>query len=110
MASAANTPRVRRGWTLLLAFLFGAGLVSGGWAWWTDRRYKNAMEEIESEIVVGRYVIACRNLDKLLAWKADPNGEIVYLLGSCELARGRNPAAGAAWRASRLGPHSRRKR
>ena len=70
---------------------------AGGWAWWTDRRYQSAMEEIESEIVAGRYAIACRNLNKLLSWKADPNGGIVYLLGSCELARGRNQAAGEAW-------------
>ena len=55
------------------------------------------MEEIESEIMAGRYAIACRNLDKLLSWKADPNGGIVYLLGSCELARGRNQAADEAW-------------
>ena len=53
--------------------------------------------EIESEIMAGRYAIACRNLDKLLSWKADPDGGIVYLLGSCELARGRNQAAGEAW-------------
>ena len=97
VATAANTTRVRPLWRLLLAFLCAAGLVSGCWAWWTDRRYKSAMEEIESEIVVGRYAIACRNLDKLLSWKADPNGEIVYLLGSCELARGRKQAAGEAW-------------
>jgi enediyne biosynthesis protein E4 len=55
------------------------------------------MEEIESEIMAGRYAIACRNLDKLLSWKADRKGGIVYLLGSCELARGRNQAAGEAW-------------
>jgi thioredoxin-like negative regulator of GroEL len=97
VATAANTTRVRRLWRLLLACLCAAGLVSGCWAWWTDRRYKSAMEEIESEVVVGRYAIACRNLDKLSSWKADPNGEIVYLLGSCELARGRNQAAGEAW-------------
>jgi len=55
------------------------------------------MAEIESAIAAGRYAIACRNLEKLLAWKADPNGGIVYVLGSCELARGRNQAAGEAW-------------
>ena len=55
------------------------------------------MKEIEAEIVAGRYSIACRNLDKLLSWKADPTGEIVYLLGSCELARGRKQAAANAW-------------
>jgi tetratricopeptide (TPR) repeat protein len=81
----------------LLAFLWGAGLVSGGWAWWTDRRYKSAMEEIESEIMAGRNAIACRNLNKLLSWKADPSGRILYLLGSCELAQGRNQPADEAW-------------
>ena len=87
----------RRRWRLLLALFVGAGLIGGGWAWWTDRRYQSAMEEIESQIVAGRYAIACRNLDKLLSWKADPNGGIVYLLGSCELARGRTQAAVEAW-------------
>ena len=70
-----------------------------GWPGLVDEiaRYQSAMAEIESEIMAGRYAIACRNLDKLLSWKADPNGGIVYLLGSCELARGRNQAAGEAW-------------
>ena len=87
----------RRRWRWLSAIVVAAGLILGGWAWWTDRHYRAAMEEIESEIVAGRYAIACRNLDKLLSWKADPNGGIVYLLGSCELARGRNQAAAEAW-------------
>jgi enediyne biosynthesis protein E4 len=87
----------RRRWMLLTAVLCGVGLVWCGWAWWTDRRTRSAMEEIESEIVSGRYAIACRNLEKLLSWKADPNGGIAYLLGSCELARGRPEAAGLAW-------------
>jgi tetratricopeptide (TPR) repeat protein len=55
------------------------------------------MEEIESEIAAGRYAMACRDLDKLLSWKTDPTGGITYLLGSCELARGRKDPAGAAW-------------
>jgi hypothetical protein len=62
-----------------------------------DRRYTSAMAEIKSEILAGRYAIACRNLEELLSWKADPDGEIVYNLGSCELARGRDWAAGEAW-------------
>jgi tetratricopeptide (TPR) repeat protein len=62
------------------------------------------MWEIESEIAAGRHAIACRNLDKLLSWKADPNGRIAYLLGSCELARGRHEAADAAW--ARVAPGS----
>jgi enediyne biosynthesis protein E4 len=93
----ARTARSRRRSRWVLALLCGVGLVAGGWAWWTDRRYKRAMEEIESDIKAGRYATACRNLEKLLSWKADPTGRIVYLLGSCEFARGRNPAAGAAW-------------
>src|SRR5262249_4640019 len=87
----------RRAGRLVLALFFAGGLLWGGWAWWTGRRYAKAMAEIESQIVAGRYASACRGLDKLLAWRADPNGEFAYLLGSCELARGRNPAAGEAW-------------
>ena len=102
-AKVASMTRSRRRWGLSLALLCGAGLVWGGWAWWTDHRYKSAMKEIESEILAGRYAIACRNLEKLLSWKADPNGGIVYLLGSCELARGRKPEAAEAWARRRAG-------
>jgi hypothetical protein len=87
----------RRRKALLLMCLCGAGLVWGGWAWWTDRLHQRAMAEIEAEILGGRYAIACRKLDQLLSWSADPKGGIVYLLGSCELARGRPKAAGEAW-------------
>jgi len=55
------------------------------------------MEEIEADVLASRYATACRKLEILLSWKADPKGEIVYFLGSCELARGRNQAAGEAW-------------
>jgi enediyne biosynthesis protein E4 len=89
-----SRPYVRRG---LLALLCGAGVIWGAWAWWTDHRYRSAMEEIEAEIVTGRYAMACRDLNKLLSWKSDSNGGIAYLLGSCELARGRKPAAREAW-------------
>jgi tetratricopeptide (TPR) repeat protein len=87
----------RRRSRLLLALACGAGLIWGGWAWWTDRRYQSALDEIESEIKAGRYGLACRDLQRLLSWKADPNGGIVYFLGSCELARGRTQAASEAW-------------
>ncbi len=102
--SATNTEEVpgmarsRRRVRLLLAWLGGAGLILGGWGWWTDRRYRGAMDEIESQIVAGRYAIACRDLNTLLSWKSDPTGGIVYLLGSCELARGREHEAAEAWR------------
>jgi enediyne biosynthesis protein E4 len=93
----ASTTKSRQRWGLSLALVCTAGLIWGGWAWWTDHEYKSAMAEVESSIMAGRYAIACRNLEKLLSWKADPNGGIVYLLGSCELARGRNQAAREAW-------------
>jgi thioredoxin-like negative regulator of GroEL len=96
MAKDARMAKRWRRW-LLLGFLSGSGLVVGGWAWWMDYCYKNAMEVIESEVLARRYANACHNLDKLLSWKADSNGGIVYLLGSCELARGRIKAAGDAW-------------
>ncbi len=93
----ANTTKNRQRRGLSLALVCTAGLIWGGWAWWTDHEYKSAMAEIESSIMAGRYSIACRNLEKLLSWKADRNGGVVYLLGSCELARGRNQAASEAW-------------
>ena len=80
-----------------MAFLCSMVLCAGAWAWWTYYRFQTAMKEIESEIVAGQYAIACRNLEKLLTWKVDSTGEIAYLLGSCELARGRKQAAGSAW-------------
>jgi tetratricopeptide (TPR) repeat protein len=97
LARDENVAKSRRGPRLLLAGVLGAGLAAGGWAWWTDRRHKTAMAEIESEVVAGRYAIACRNLERLLSWKSDPKGGITYLLGSCELARGRNQAASEVW-------------
>jgi len=92
----------RHAWPLLAA-LCAAGLAWGGWSWWVEHRYKAAMAGIESSIMGGHYALACRDLESLLSWKADPNGGIVYLLGSCELARGRNQAASEAWARVRPG-------
>jgi enediyne biosynthesis protein E4 len=89
--------RTARHWRLFFAIICGAGLVWGGLAWWKHYRYRSAMEEIEPAIVAGRYAIACRDLNKLLNSMPDSNGGLAYLLGSCELARGRTDAAGAAW-------------
>ena len=55
------------------------------------------MLEIEDQMARGRYSAACRNLEALLEWKADVNGELHYLLGWCELARGHIEAAEKAW-------------
>jgi tetratricopeptide (TPR) repeat protein len=54
------------------------------------------MVAIESEMATGRFGLAARNLVELLAWKPDSD-KAAYLLGVCEQARGRNPAAAAAW-------------
>jgi tetratricopeptide (TPR) repeat protein len=93
----ATMAKSRRRTKLLLGALCTLGLGWCGWAWWADRRYRSAMHEIESEIVAGRYAIACRNLNRLLSWKSDASGGIAYLLGSCELSRGRISAADEAW-------------
>ena len=62
------------------------------------------MFDIQSQMMGGQYAIACRNLDQLLSWKADPTGRIAFLLGYCELERGRYQAAHAAW--ARVAPGS----
>jgi enediyne biosynthesis protein E4 len=105
VAQGSNAARNDRPWKTIIASVVGAGIILGGWLWWTDRQYKLAMEEIESEILAGRYALACRNLDTLLSWRADSDGGITYLLGSCELARGRNQPAAEAW--TRVSPGSR---
>jgi tetratricopeptide (TPR) repeat protein len=97
LTSETSVAGSRWRWGLVSALLCAAALAAGGWAWWSNQRYKSAMAEIETEILAHRYAIACRELDQLLSWKADSNGGIVYLLGSCELARGRNQAAAEAW-------------
>ena len=97
VAKDTNMSKNRRLSRLLFGLICGVGLVWGGWTWWSDHLYQSAMDGIEPDILAGRYAIACRKLDKLLSWKADSNGGIIYLLGSCELARGKTKAAGEAW-------------
>jgi thioredoxin-like negative regulator of GroEL len=63
------------------------------------------MSEIEAEIASRRYATACQKLERLAASSADRHGEIAYLLGYCERARGRDDAAQAAW--ARVAPGSR---
>src|SRR5665213_132331 len=48
---SARSAKGRRRWRIIAYLFCGAGLVWGGWAWWTDHRYKSAMEEIEAEIL-----------------------------------------------------------
>ena len=47
-------------------------------------------------MAAGKFGLAARNLEQVLAWKTDAD-EAAYVLGICEQARGRNQAADAAW-------------
>jgi enediyne biosynthesis protein E4 len=100
-SSGSERPARRR--ALGVGLLVGAGLLCGGWMWWRDRLYKDAMLEIEDQVAKGRYSAACRNLEALLARKEDVTGRLRYLLGWCELARGRIEEAEDAWAHVALG-------
>ena len=107
ITSVAEDPimaQSRGRWWLPVALIVAVGLLWGGWGWWTNQRYRAAMDEIETDIMAGRNALACRKLVKVLSWKSDPDGGIVYLLGSCELALGRERAARESW--ERVAPGS----
>ena len=86
----------RRRWWLVLAFLFAAGLIWGGWDWWARERYRQVMTEIDKWMAAGKYGMAARNLENLSAWKPKSD-EVDYLLGICEQAQGRYQEALATW-------------
>jgi len=92
---------------MLLLALVVVGMFSCGWRWVEVRRYKSAMAEIEDDIENGRHGTAGRKLTAFLAGKPDSD-EANYLLGTCEMARGKTQAADAAWarvsRGSRFAP------
>jgi enediyne biosynthesis protein E4 len=92
----------RWGLVLLLAVVAG-GLLRGGWSWYEIRRYRRAMAEIQEEMEYGRSGTAARKLTDLLAWKPNSD-EAAYLLGTCEIARGRTETAVEVW--SRIPPGS----
>jgi thioredoxin-like negative regulator of GroEL len=77
---------------LRLALLLAGGLVWGGWVWWTDRNYRDAIMQIELEMANGRFGTAGRSLTKLLARQPDSD-EAAILLARCEQEQGRNEAA-----------------
>jgi enediyne biosynthesis protein E4 len=84
-------------WTLrlALAILCAGGVIWGGWVWWTDRSYRNAIMQIELEMANGRFATAARNLTGLLEQEPD-SGEAAILLARCEQERGRHEAAARA--------------
>src|SRR5947208_8681189 len=94
----------RRWTTIGLAAVAALGLFWGGWKWWENRRYKRAMADITADVEEGRYGTAGRKLTELLTWRPD-SAEALYLLGTCEMARGRAEAAAEAW--TRVAPDSR---
>src|SRR5271157_4794795 len=95
---------VQRWRRVLLLALVVAGLLWSGWRWVKVRGYRTAMAEVQEEIENGRYGTAARNLVALLARHPDSD-DAHYLLGTCEMARGRTQAAEAAW--ARVKPGSR---
>jgi enediyne biosynthesis protein E4 len=96
-----NARRIRP--VLLVAFA-AAGVLWGGWKWWEVRGYRTAMAEIEDEILAGMHVTAGRKLNSLLARQPESD-EALFLLGTCELARGHGQSASDAW--ARVPPGSR---
>lgn len=92
----------RRRRMLLLAALAGC-VIWGGWRRWEVRGSRRAMAAIEEEIEHNRYATAARQLLAVLDRQPDSD-EARYLLGTCEIARGRTDAADAAW--ARVSPGS----
>jgi thioredoxin-like negative regulator of GroEL len=89
----AGLPESHRPWRLAaVAFFLAGGVIWGGWAWWSDRNYRDAIMQIELDMANGRLGTAARNLTKLLARWPD-SGEAAILLARCEQERGRNQAA-----------------
>ena len=99
----AGTTASRRGWRLVPVFFVVVGLAWAGWWWWAARRHRSAMAEVNGAMAAGRFGLAARNLEQLLAWKPDSD-EAAYVLGLCEQSRGRNQEAETAW--ARVAPGS----
>ena len=96
VAKPARATGMRRGWLLVVSLLVAGTLLWAGWSWWTLRRYRTAMAQIDAAMAAGKFGLAARDLDRLLARKPGSD-EALYVLGICEQARGRNQAADDAW-------------
>lgn len=93
-----------RRWVRFLGLATIAVLLWGGWRIGRIQADRKAMAAIRDDIRDGRHATAASKLEAYMA--ADPaSDEALYLLGSCEMALGRAPAADAAW--SRVSPDSR---
>jgi enediyne biosynthesis protein E4 len=96
----ARSRRLRR---LGLLIVVSAGLIWGGWRWWSVMQYRRAIAEIQKDIQAGRHGHARLKLAAVSAWSANPD-EVAYLAGICERARGRPEAAAESW--ARVSPSS----
>ena len=76
----------------------------GVYRWWDFQTYQRAMTEIREEMENGRNALAVKALNVVLARRPDSD-EATYLLGVCEMARGRTQAADRAF--ARVLPDSR---
>ena len=88
-------------WRWWLAIFLAAGLVWGGWVWWTDRNYRDAIMQIELEMANGRFATAARELDEAPGTLArlrrgrDPPGPVRTGKGAKRSGR-ESPGAGRA--------------
>jgi len=88
---------------VLVLSVVAAGVFSSAWCWWQVKRDRQAIAEAREQIKAGLPGTAARKLIAILARKPDSD-EAAYLLGTCELARGRPDAALVAW--ARVSPDS----
>ena len=91
----------RRGLILLVAVIAG-GVLWGAWRSWTVRRSRSAMAEVRADVEAGRHATAVQKLVAFLAMRPDSD-EALYLLGTCQKARGQNHEAAESWARVRPG-------
>jgi predicted Zn-dependent protease len=81
-------------WT---ACVLGAiALVSFGWWWAEERRYRREIEQVRKDMAVGRLRVARQRLAELTKQRPG-SSEVAYELGRCEDALGHSEAALLAW-------------
>ena len=84
----------------LVSFLiFGAIAVTawGGFRAWAARQFRVTLDQAKQELAAGHYAKARKRLIEL-ASRPDPDGEVDYHLGICEIYRGHAELALAAWK------------
>jgi thioredoxin-like negative regulator of GroEL len=91
-------------WRLaLLLVLVAGGSLWVGWKRWDVYRNRRTMEEIEEEMENGLHATAAQKLISVLDRQPDSD-QALYLLGTCEMERGRMQSAAEAW--TRVAPGS----